>query len=285
LTVSAKGRVERAIRYIRDNFFAGRQWQGIDDLNAQAAAWCWGQSADRRCPEDTAMTVREAFTQERPHLLPLPDNAYPTDEQVVVSAGKTPYLRFDLNDYSIPHTHVRRALTVVASLTEVRVLAGAEVIAQHARSFYRGEQIEDPAHIDGLLQVKRNARYNSGQDRLAQAAPSSSLLLQQAASRGNRLSSIVSTLLQLLDEYGAREVEIAVKEAVQQGVPHPNAVRLSLERRREQRNLPPPMVVALPDNPLAKNLVVRPVSLALYDQLNDTDTENTDLINDYPGEK
>jgi hypothetical protein len=31
---------------------------------------------------------------------------FPTDEIKAVSAGKTPYVRFDLNDYSIPHTCV-----------------------------------------------------------------------------------------------------------------------------------------------------------------------------------
>lgn len=34
-----KGRVERAIRDIRDAFFAGRRFKDIDDLNAQAAIW------------------------------------------------------------------------------------------------------------------------------------------------------------------------------------------------------------------------------------------------------
>jgi transposase len=47
-----KGRVERAIRYVRDNFFAARTWRDLDDLNAQAEAWCLGQAADRPCPED-----------------------------------------------------------------------------------------------------------------------------------------------------------------------------------------------------------------------------------------
>ena len=42
-----KGRVERAIRYIRDNFFAARQWKDIDDLNAQAHDWCVQQSSRR----------------------------------------------------------------------------------------------------------------------------------------------------------------------------------------------------------------------------------------------
>jgi hypothetical protein len=39
-------------------------------------------------------------------------------ERVPVTAGKTPYVRFDLNDYSIPHTHVRRPLTVLADPDE-----------------------------------------------------------------------------------------------------------------------------------------------------------------------
>jgi transposase len=42
-----KGRVERAIRYARDSFFAARAFGDIDDLNAQALAWCGGLAADR----------------------------------------------------------------------------------------------------------------------------------------------------------------------------------------------------------------------------------------------
>lgn len=101
-----KGRVERAIRYIRDAFFAGRTFKDLEDLNAQADAWVSGPAGERRCPEDEALTVREAFTQERDRLLALPGDAFPTDEIKAVSAGKTPYVRFDLNDYSIPHTCV-----------------------------------------------------------------------------------------------------------------------------------------------------------------------------------
>lgn len=63
-----KGRVERAIRYARDSFFAGRSFTDLDDLNAQAQAWCLGTAADRRWPEDGAWTVRQAFEAERGRL-------------------------------------------------------------------------------------------------------------------------------------------------------------------------------------------------------------------------
>ena len=48
---------------------------------------------------------------------------------VTVKAGKTPYVRFDLNDYSIPHTKVQRLLTVLADPNEVRIVDGAQVLA------------------------------------------------------------------------------------------------------------------------------------------------------------
>ena len=158
-----KGRVERAIRYVRENFFAARPWTDLEDLNAQAETWCQGQAADRPCPEDRSITVREAFAQERPRLLGLPDNPFPTDEREEVSVGKSPYVRFDRNDYSIPPTHVQRTLTVVASPTEVRVLDGASVIASHPRSYDQGEQVEDEAHVAELTARKRQAfsMYNA----------------------------------------------------------------------------------------------------------------------------
>ena len=262
-----KGRVERAIRYVRDAFFAARTWRDLDDLNAQADAWCQGQAAQRPCPEDRTITVREAFAQEQPKLLALPDNPFPTEEQVAVSAGKTPYVRFDRNDYSIPSTHVRRTLTVVASPTTVRVLDGATLLATHARSYDQGQQVEDPAHIAALVARKRQARQHRGTDRLAQAAPNSRALLTRAAERGENLGSITATLLRLLERYGAAELEAAIVEALAREVPHPNAVRLALERRREQREQPPPLAITLPDDQRVRDVVVTPHKLDAYDQL------------------
>ena len=45
-----KGRVERFIRYIRDNFFAAREWKDLDDLNMQAEQWCENQTTDKDLP-------------------------------------------------------------------------------------------------------------------------------------------------------------------------------------------------------------------------------------------
>jgi transposase len=262
-----KGRVERAIRYIRDNFWPARTFRDLDDLNTQAAAWCDGPASMRPCPEDRAQTVAEAFESEQAQLLALPDNPFPTDERVEVQVGKTPYVRFDRNDYSVPHPHVRRTLTVHASLDDVRVLDGSKVIATHPRSFDRGQQIEDNAHIQALVAAKRNARAHRGIDRLHAAVPQAHALIEQAAARGEPLTTLTRQLEAWLDAYGARELAAAIDEALARGVPHPNAVQLALQRRREQRRAPPPLPVPLSDTARARDPDVTPHALNPYDQL------------------
>ncbi|MCX5545712.1 hypothetical protein M3A49_40965 [Paraburkholderia sp. CNPSo 3076] len=73
--------------------------------------------------------IDAASAREQPSLLALPENPYPCELQLAVNVGKQPYVRFDLNDYTIPHTHVRRTLTVRADPHQVRILDGADLLA------------------------------------------------------------------------------------------------------------------------------------------------------------
>ena len=261
-----KGRVERAIQYVRRAFFAGRAISDLDQLNAEAAQWCSGLAAERRCPEDPTLSVAEAFAQERQALLALPPNEFPVDECLPVEVGKTPYVRFDSNDYSVPHTCVRRTLVVVADLSSVRVLDGAEVVASHPRSYSHGEQIEAVEHIDALVATKRSASEHHRLDRLHRAVPRTQALLMALAQRGDKLRAGTAALLRLLDLYGASALDRAVAEALAKDSPHPQTVRLILERNRQ--GSPPSLPLALPDDARhLRELVVHPHDLGSYDSL------------------
>ncbi len=269
-----KGRVERAIRYIRDAFFAGRTFTHLDDLNTQAEAWVSGPAGERRCPADETLSVSAAFAQERARLLALPGDDFPTDEVKAVAAGKTPYVRFDLNDYSIPHSCVARTLTVSASPHEVRILDAQTVIATHPRSYDRRQQIEIAAHVDTLIEHKHQASAHRGTDQLVKAVPVSRELLAQAVERGEPLGRTVRALMELLACYGVAELEAAIGEAMGRGVPHPNAVRLALARRRQAKAEPPPLAVALPDHVKRRDVAVRPHALNDYDRLMENDDDD-----------
>jgi transposase len=262
-----KGRVEKAIRFVRDSFFAARTYIDLDDLNAQAAAWCHNLAADRRCPEDQARSVAEVFAEEAPMLLKQPDNPYPVVERVAVKVGKTPYVRFDQNDYSVPPAHVRRTLTVLADPDRLRIVDGQAIVATHPRSYDKGQQVENPAHVQALVAWKRQARRHRATDRLAQAAPASRTLLVAAAACGYNLGSITATLVGLLERYGASQLDAAIIAALEQNMPHPNAVRLALERRRDDCQQAPPVAIILPAHVQARDKAVRAHSLDTYDQL------------------
>jgi len=272
-----KGRVERAIRYIRDNFIPARTFRSFDDINHQADQWCATVALDRRWPEDRGHSVAEALERDTQALRPLPRVGFPCHERKEVQAGKTPYIRFDLNDYSIPHTHVRQTLVVVADLQCVRVLSGSEVIATHERSFDRGRQIEDPTHLEELAERKGHARKARQSDQLRLAVPSSDALLTQLAERQQPLGRHVQQLHTLLKTYGATKLERAIREVLEHDTPHPQAVLHVLEREREAAGEEPILPLPLPEDPRLDRLGFTPHSLDGYDAfLSDDDDDPED---------
>ena len=158
-------------------------------------------------------------------------------------------MRFDLNDYSIPFECTRRTLVVFATLDTVRILDGNDVIASHPRSFDRGQQIEDPAHIEALLAYKRHAREHRAKDRLHHAAPSATALFLAAAERNHHLGVLTRGLIELLNAHGAGDLERAIAEALQRDTPHLAGVRHLIDQHRHQTGRPPPLPLALPDDP------------------------------------
>jgi len=264
-----KGRVERAIQYVRTAFFAARQWSDLDDLNKQALDWCLGTAAERRCPGDKNKTVAEAFLEEQTQLLPLPSDPFYVRERTQVKVGKTPYVRFDLNDYSVSPDVVGKTVTVSADLNTVIVTYEGGVVAEHRRCFDKGRQLEDGLHFEQLIETKRAAKKHRGFDRLYHAAPSSKVLLEATALRGSSLGWITKNLLQMLELYGPAELEAAIKEALSCGSSHFSAVRQVLEQRRRNKGLTPPVQLSLPAHASGLSARIKPHSLASYDKLTD----------------
>jgi hypothetical protein len=156
---------------------------------------------------------------------------------------------------------------VLADTGRLRIVEGQEIVATHLRSHDKGEQIENQVHLQALVEWKRQARCHRATDRLAQAAPTSRNLLVRAAARGYNLGNITSTLVQLLERYGASQLDAAIIEALDRDVPHPNTVRLALERRRDDRQQAPPVAITLPAYVRARDKAVQPHSLDIYDKL------------------
>ena len=271
-----KGGVERSVRYIRDSFFAARPFTTLPDFNRQALVWRDETAARRRWPEDDRKTVAEAFAEEASRLLPLPVHPFETDLLLPVRAGKTLYLRFDLNDYSIPPSAVGRSLTLVASETSVRILDGTTEIARHRRSYDRHQRIEDPTHIEALLAEKQRARGSTPCARLIGAVPNAEAFLEAVFQRGESAAATTEKLLLLLDDHGADELRLAMEEALARQTPRLGSVVYILGKRRRQSQRRPILPVDLSRRPDLKDLYVKPHAPETYDELSRSDDDDDD---------
>lgn len=210
-------------------------------------------------------------------MVALVDDEFPVEERLEARVGKTPYLRFDKNDYSVPHTHVQRSLTVVATDERVRILdpeaaPGDEVLASHPRTFDRDQRIEVVQHLSALVEEKRRAHQSRGFDRLFGVVPSSRAMMERIAERGGNLGATTSGLLQLLDRVGATLLERAVAEVVAHDQMHLRAIHHVLDRLRHEAGQSPVLSVPITTDPRAA-VHVRPHALSTYDQLHTSTTD------------
>ena len=262
-----KGKVERAVLYVRESFWAGRTFTTLEELNRQALLWRDQVAHQRPWPDDDSRTVAQAFAEEQPRLLTLPAHPFETDLVLPVHTDKTIYIRFDLNDYSVFPDAVGRLLTLVASESTVRILDGSKEIACHRRSYDRHKQVLDPTHQQALLEEKRRAFGSTPGGRLAHAVPESETLLDAAFTRGESAGSQTARLLKLLDTYGAAELRTAIREALERNTPRASSVAFILSRRQRSKQSSVLTPVDLSRHPELQSLEVTPHNLETYDEL------------------
>jgi hypothetical protein len=262
-----KGRVERSIRYLRDGFFCGRQFKDIDDLNHQLIRWLDEDANRRSWPDDRSCTVFEKWQEEKPKLLRLPEHDFPTDGVHTLRSGKMPFLRFDLNDYSIPYLYVGKPLTLLANEREVRILDGEKELARHERSYGRHQRIRTEDHFAGLLDERRRAKRQSRQERLCAAIPEMAELFRKIGEFGLPMGAYTKRLGALFDEFGKASLREAVVEALSKDMPRVTVIAQILAEKA-QRFLEQDIITPiLPDRQIIRDLTVETPDLSGYDAL------------------
>ena len=132
-------------------------------------------------------------------------------------------------------------------------------------SLWQRRAIEQESHINALWLAKTQAKYHRGQDRLSLASVHIPTLLQQSLNAGmcSRPPSAYSMSISI--SMAGMNLNIAVGEALKQQSPYPQAVQQILERRRDEKQKPPPLAVAVPEK--VKHLGVKTGNVAEYDTL------------------
>ncbi len=140
-----KGKVERPFRYIRQDFFLGRRFRNLDDLNAQFNQWR-REIANPRVHATTGRVVDEAFAEEQPALIPLPAIAYNAVLTIERRVSHEGMISVGGNLYSVPDTTKKRRVEVQNHPREVRIFEDGTLIASHPVLEGKNQRRVDPAH-------------------------------------------------------------------------------------------------------------------------------------------
>jgi len=134
-----KGKVERAVSYLRRGFFYGRAFRDLDDLNAQVTVWL-AETANTRLHGTTGETPDSRLAVERAHLLPLPGDAYVPMITLGRRMTHDGFIAYNGNSYSVPEGMAHAAVDVRATLTELHLLQDGKLLAVHPLLPGRGQR-------------------------------------------------------------------------------------------------------------------------------------------------
>ena len=259
-----KGKVERAIRYLRERFLAGRKIHNIAQGNRELHQFLDEIANKRPHPTKHASSVADCLAEESQTLLALPDTPANTDVILPVVIDRYANARFDTNRYSVPPSHVGCTLTLVADDNMVRILDGDSEVSRHQRCWGKKQLCENVEHRREILVHKpQGFAGGAGRQRLLAVAPEISTLLKRWVQEGRNIGNLTARTLKLLDLYGNEIFILAVSEAAQRHSGDLGALALLCAQLHRKRQRPLPLEIQLGDHILDRD--VMPHDLGSYD--------------------
>lgn len=140
-----KGKIERTVRYARDNFMVGIKYSSLDDLNGQALAWCSKVNAKEH--GTTGDIPFERMKKER--LNPL-IREYIIDKINLRRVQKDCLISYGGNQYSVPAEYTGRDVAVVALGNTLAVYHEGKQVAVHRISYQKKDMVVNPIHYQRL---------------------------------------------------------------------------------------------------------------------------------------
>ena len=230
-----KGHVERLLDFARRSYLVPvPQVRSLEELNVQLAA---------ACERDLSRTLRGKsgpkqvlLDEERQGFLrPLPSEAFEAQRVEPGQADSLSLVRFDRNSYSVPTQYAHRPITVVATIDEVRLISGEEVVARHRRCWGQQQFFFDPLHYLALLERKPGG-FDHARPFVDWELPVCLGILRRRleAELGGLGTRQFIQVLRLLERHALPALKHAVQQALEIGATSADAVRLILEYQQEE---------------------------------------------------
>src|SRR5437660_8723710 len=243
-----KGQVENQVGLVRERFFTPRlRFKTYEEMNGWLTDQFVAYAKAHRHPERPEETIWSAFLAERPSLVRYAGR-FDGFHAVPAAVSKTCLVRFDNNKYSVRAKALGRPVEVHAYADRIVIRQDGELVAEHRRSFGRGQTVYDPWHYVPVLARKPGALRNGApfKDWVLPAAMERVRRKLAGAADGNR--QMVDILTTVLTD-GLPAVEAACAEASAHGVHSADVILNILARQRDpgpSATILPPAALTLP---------------------------------------
>ena len=251
-----KGRVENGVGYVKKNFLAGLELTDFAPLNPAARVWL-DTVANVRLHGETQRRPVDLWAEEKPKLRPLPLASYDAALIRPVRATNRCRVVVETNRYSVPPAHAGQLLTLKLSMEQVRLFAGATLVAEHRRSYEKHQDFEQPDHVQTLLHERGEARHQKLLLTFLGLSAHAPAYHEQLAERRLNLRHHVQKIVALAEIYGAVAIGRALDDAHALGAysceyianlleqrsrlaPEPGALHLTRASDLLELDLPPP---------------------------------------------
>lgn len=260
-----KGKIERAIGYLRQNFWPLREFTGLHEVNRQVRQWL-AEVANQRVHRETRERPLERFQPQA--LRPCPIIPYDYRDSTQALVHKDLRVAFDGNRYCVPHRYVGRRLTIKADSSSVTLYDRVEEIVSYPRSWRRGQTFGAERFEKLLAEERPAARRSQAQQRLLDSLDGmcSRVLveayLRDMADTDRSLARQITELLELIRQYGPEDVASSIEKAAQARAFGADYVAGILRQQHAPRRPQPPLRLR---DPRLNELTTDPVSLLEYD--------------------
>lgn len=209
-----KGKVERAIGYIKQNFMPLKTFIDLDDAQNQAINWL-NNEANVRIHQTTGEEPEKRATKISLTPLPFPaDKSYLQVESLKVY--KDFCVRFDSVSYSAPPWTVGKSLILKASQREIKLYYKTRLVATHKRCWEKNKRIELKNHREQAtryqaktLETSEIALFNSLGEEFRE-------YLKGLVKSNHPIKKNIIRLLDLKNQYGKGSLSVAILKAIKQ---------------------------------------------------------------------
>ena len=166
-----KGKVESGIKYVKNNFFAGRKFKNEQDLDRQLKQWL-DRTCNVRIHGTTKKVPKEVFvSEEKNKLLPLPNQPFNLSKVGTRKVYHDCHIYVGHNYYSVPFEYVGKEVEIQISNELLRICCENQEIAVHTLLKGRGEFSTTIAHYPKYKRISETEYQKKYQSKMASIGP------------------------------------------------------------------------------------------------------------------